>query len=68
VLSKECIPFVANVLTALVLSEELNDFILLFLNIGLKLLKGVKCVALLLKQIDPAAARDIVNEGDCHNL
>jgi hypothetical protein len=64
VLREKWVPLMPNILTTLVLSEEPNDSVVLFLNVGLKLLKGVKCVALLLKQIDPAAARGVVDEGD----
>jgi hypothetical protein len=64
VLRKESVPFMANVLAALVLPEEANDAVVLFLDVSLKELECVKSVTLLLKHVDPAAASGIVNEGD----
>jgi hypothetical protein len=61
---KELIPDIASELAALILSEDANDPIVLSLNISLKLLKGIECVALLMKGKHPAMARGVVNEGE----
>jgi hypothetical protein len=61
---KELIPDIANELAALILPEDANDPIVLSLNVSLKLLKSIECVALPTKGKHPAMTRRVVNEGE----
>jgi hypothetical protein len=63
-LAAERIPFVPNVLAALVFVEEANDGVVLFLDHCFEQLKSVKRFALALKEIDPRVARAVVNERE----
>lgn len=61
--SKELIPDIANELTTLILPEDVNDPIVLSLDVGLELLKGIERVALLAKRKHPAVAGGIADES-----
>jgi hypothetical protein len=63
VFSKELITDMPNELAAPVLPEDANDPIVLSLDVGLELLKGIERVALFAKRKHPAVAGGIVNES-----
>jgi hypothetical protein len=62
VFCKGLVPDMPNVLPTLILMEAENGEVVLFLDHGLERLKRLKCVRLVLQEVDPPVAQPAVDE------
>ena len=55
---------IAHILSSLVIMQDLDLSLALFLSKGLERLKGLKCLRFSLERNDKAKSRKVVDEGD----